>query len=466
MNKYFIPDPLEINDSFSDNIFCHFDKVLKNKKNDKFILSVSGGTDSVLLLFLFIKYFKDDKDRIIVSHINHHLRNESDIDESFVSILGKKFNIDTYIKNLNPSMMPKGDSVESWAREGRYNSLNNIMKETSADWIVTAHHANDQAETILMNLSQKTGLFGIGGMKEINNKIIRPLLPFSKDYLMKITKIYSIPYIMDPSNNNINYKRNFIRNMIIDPWQKSNPDLIQGIITTADNFQEWQGSMLYFIKQFIDKYSLKNKDGSFIIEKKELKVLPPLAKVCVFQLLTNSIGQLRKYDIENIKNFFNKNIIGNVYRTKNNYILLNDRRFIIIKENKHKEKKHIELAIGEKYNFYGYDYILNDYSETLSFSKDPNDEYIDLRKVENKKLILRFWKSGDRFKPLGMSGTQKISDFLINNKSNYFEKDYQTVLTADDQIIWVCGHRIDDSVKINSDTKNIIRINRKFNRSF
>ena len=466
MNKYFIPDPLEIDEQFLDNIFSHFDKVLKNKKNDKFILSVSGGSDSVLLLYLFIKYFNGDQDKIIISHINHHLRNDSGVDESFVSILGKKLNIETHIKNLNPKMMSKSDSVESWARKGRYDCLNNIMKETSADWIVTAHHANDQAETILMNLSQKTGLFGIGGMKEINNKVIRPLLPFSKDCLMNIIKKYSIPYIMDSSNNNIDHKRNFIRNVVIHPWEKSNPDLIKAITITADNFQEWQYSMLYFIKKFIDKYSLKNKDGSFLIEKKELKTLPPIARVCVFQLLTNSIGQLRKYDIENIKNFLDKDIIGNIFTTKNNYTLLNDREFILIKQNELKEKKYIELEIGEKYNFYGYDYIVNNYFEDFSYSENPNDECIDLNKIENKKLVLRFWKSGDRFKPLGMSGKQKISDFLINNKVNYFEKDYQTVLTADDKIIWVCGHRIDDSVKINKDTKNIMRVNRKFNRSF
>ena len=466
MNKYSIPDPLEINNRFLDNIFSHFDKILKNKKNDKFILAVSGGSDSVLLLYLFIKYFNGDHDKIIISHINHHIRNDSDVDESFVSILGKKLNIETHIENLNPKMMPKGDSVESWARKGRYDSLNSIMKETSADWIVTAHHANDQAETILMNISQKAGLFGLGGMKEINNKIIRPLLPFSKDYLMNIIKKYSIPYIIDSTNNNINHKRNFIRNMVIHPWQKNNHDLIQSITTTSENFKEWQWSMIYFIEQFIDRYSLKNNDGSYLVEKKELKELPSLAKVCVFQLLTNSIGQLRKYDIENIKNFFDKDIVGNIYRTKNDYTILNDRKFIIIKKNKVKENKYIEIAIGEKYNFYGYDYMINDYSEDLSFSEDPNDEYIDLNKVENKKLVLRFWKSGDKFKPLGMSGKQKISDYLINNKVNYFEKDYQTVLTADDKIIWVCGHRIDDSVKINKATKNIIRVNRKFNRSF
>ena len=96
--------------------------------------------------------------------------------------------------------------------------------------------------------------------------------------------------------------------------------------------------------------------------------------------------------------------------------------------------------------------------------EDPNDELLDLSVIENKKLVLRFWKTGDRFKPLGMNGTQKLSDLLINNKVNIFKKDYQTVLTADDQIIWVCGYRIDHSVRINSSTKYIIRIKREYNR--
>ena len=463
MENYFIPDPLKINDPFSDEIFCHFDKVIKDKKNHRFILSVSGGSDSILLLFLFIKYFKGNNDKLVICHINHHLRSDSDIDQSFISILGEKLNIRTYIKNLNPNEIPKGDSVEAWARESRYDYLNSVMTKTSADWVVTAHHANDQAETIFMNISEKTGLFGLGGMKEINNKIIRPLLPFPKDFLMGIIEKYSIPYVVDSSNNNINYKRNFIRNVILNPWQKNNLNLIDAITQVGNNFHEWQESILYFTKDFILKNSLKNEDGSFIIRKTELKKLPKLARAFVFQVLTNSIGQLRKHEIENIKNFFNKDIIGNKYLTKNKYIIINDRKFFIIKKNKCKRKKYVELVIGAKCKFYGYDYNIKNFSKTPLFSNNPDDEYIDQNKVLNKKLVLRLWKPGDRFKPLGMSGSQKISDFLINNKLNYFEKNSQVVLTANGKVIWLCGYRIDDSVKINNNTTSIIRINRILN---
>ena len=464
MKHNYIPDPKIINDSITDNILSHFDKVLYNKKNDKFLLSVSGGSDSVLLLYLFIKYLKGDNERIIISYINHNLRNDSDIDESFVSILGSKLNIETHIRHLNPNMMPKGASVESWARKGRYDLLKNIMIETGADWIITAHHANDQAETILMNISEKTGLFGLGGMKEINNNIIRPLLPFSKAYLMNIVKKYSIPYMEDSTNSNNNHKRNFIRNIVIAPWLAKDADLIEAIIKTASNFQDWQNSMLYFVKNFIAKNVFPNRNGSLYINKNELKKLPVLARLCVFQVLTNSIGLLRKSDVENIKRFFHKDIIGNICSTKNDYVLLNDRKHVIVKKKEPKETIQLELKIGEKCNFGGYNYKMNNCVDNIFFSEDPNDELLDLSVIENKKLVLRLWQPGDKFRPLGMNGNQKISDFLINNKVNIFDKDQQAVLTADDQIIWVCGYRIDDSVRISGSTKNIIRIKRKYNR--
>ena len=118
------------------------------------------------------------------------------------------------------------------------------------------------------------------------------------------------------------------------------------------------------------------------------------------------------------------------------------------------------MKIGNNYNFDNYVYNVRKYSKNVRFSSSSDDELIDLEAIKNKKLILRYWCSGDRFNPLGMNGMQKISDYLINNKINLFQKDQQTVLTADDQIIWVCGQRIDDSVKVNNSTKNILRIRR------
>ncbi len=464
MKHNYIPNPKIFNDSFTDKIFAHFKGLLRKKNKDKFVLSVSGGADSVLLLYLLCKYFEFDTNRLIISHINHNLRKNSDIDEKFVLMLGEKLSIDTHIKNLDPDTISRGDSTESWARKHRYSFLNNIMEKVEAQWILTGHHANDQAETILMNISEKTGLFGLGGMKEINNNIIRPLLPYTKAQLMKVVSKYSIPFLEDSTNRDNYYKRNFIRNNVIAPWLEKDNDLIESIIATGRNFKDWQDGMLYFVNDFILNNTIKDKNKNRYIEKKSFNKMPIIARVCVLQALTNTIGLLRKSQIENLKGFLNKDIIGNRCYALNGFILLNDRKNVIINREKLRKPDSLELKIGHDYFFNDYVYKVSTHSKNVRFSNDANDELMDWEAIKNKRLVIRYWSSGDRFKPLGMEGTQKISDYLINNKINSFEKDEQTVLTADNQIIWVCGQRIDDSVKVNSSTKNIMRIKRQFNR--
>ena len=455
-----IPYPKIINDSFTDRIFKHFDVLLRKVKEDKFVLAVSGGADSVLLLYLFCKYFESNLKRLIIAHVNHSLRKDSGVDENFVLMLGKKFRINTHVKKLDPKTISKSDSTESWARKHRYDFLSNIMDKAGANWVVTGHHANDQAETILMNISNKTGLFGLGGMKEINNHIIRPLLPYTKVQLLEVLRKYSIPFLEDSTNINNDYKRNFIRNNVIAPWLVRNDNLIESISATGRNFKDWQDGMLYFVNDFIENNLIEN-NNNLLVNKISFNKIPLFARVCVLQVLTNSIGSLRRSQIENIKEFLIKNHIGNKCYAINEFILLNDRDNIIIRTMKVKKSIPIELQIGCDYYFDDYIYKITEHSENVKFSSNSDDELIDFAAIKNKKLVLRYWYSGDRFKPLGMNGTQKISDYLINNKINSFQKDDQTVLTADGQIVWICGQRIDDSFKVKNSTKNILRITRK-----
>ena len=462
MNINHIPYPKIINDSFTHKIFRHFDVLLGKIKEHKFVLSVSGGADSVLLLYLFCKYFESDTKKLIIAHVNHNLRKDSRLDENFVLKLGEKLRIKTYIKKLDPNTISKGDSTESWARKHRYDFLSTIMKKAKAKWVVTGHHANDQAETILMNISDKTGLFGLGGMKKINNNIIRPLLPYTKGQLSEVIKKYSIPFLEDSSNKNNYHKRNFIRNNVITPWLEKDNHLIESITETRRNFKDWQDAMLYFVKDFISNNLIKNKNNDLLIHKNSFNKIPIIARVCVLQVLTKTIGNLRKPQIEVLKDFLNKDAIGNKCSVIKGFIILSDRDSVIIKIRKVNKSVPLELEVGFDYIFDNYVYTITKYNNNVKFSSNCDDELIDSVAIKNKKLVLRYWSSGDRFKPLGMNGTQKISDYLINNKINSFEKDEQTVLTADNQVIWVCGQRIDDSVKINNSTKNILRIRRKF----
>ena len=461
MIDFKIPNPLSINEEYLTKYFKHFDFLFKKKKDLRVLLAVSGGSDSMLILFLFLRYFKGNKQAIRIAHINHNIRDDSFKDEAFVTKVGLEFGINTYIRRLNPKLKPNDESIESWARRERYKLLSKILIESNSSIIVTGHHKNDQVETILKNISEKTGLFGLGGMKSINKNVIRPLLPFTKRELMEIIDKCKIPYVEDSSNKNLRFKRNFIRNKVLGEWVLNDNKVIDSIAEAGAYFFEYQQSLIYIVNKFIQKNVSYLQNGQTQIKKKNINKLPLLARVLVFQVLTNSLGQFRKYDFQDIKKFLQKDSTGSLYKSRFRWFLLVDRKYYILSKNIRAENKSIDIFLGKKTKFLDYDYIFKEVNSGVVISENPNVEYIDQSKIKNKKLQLRVWRKGDTFRPLGMSGKQKISDFLINKKLNRFEKFNQPVLCANNKIIWLCGHRIDDRYKISQETTKLISLNRE-----
>ena len=155
------------------------------KENDRVLVSVSGGVDSVALLVLLNEL---DLFQLITVHINHKLRNESDFDEQFVRDMSRDLNIPFRSKSLDPKSKPRKQSIEEWGRKERYSFLKNTLIQDKGRWIMTAHHANDQAETILMNLSRKSGVAGLRGISKEKDKVLRPLLNFTKTDILNFSK--------------------------------------------------------------------------------------------------------------------------------------------------------------------------------------------------------------------------------------------------------------------------------------
>ena len=265
-------------------------------------------------------------------------------DEAFVTKVGLELGINTYIRQLNPKLKSNDESIESWARKERYKLLSEILIESNSNVILTGHHKNDQVETILKNISEKTGLFGLGGMKSINKNLIRPLLPFTKLELMRIIDKYKIPYVDDSSNDELRFKRNFIRKKVLGPWVLNDNKVVDSIAESGAYFSEYQQSLIYFINEFIQNNVSELQNGQVLIKKKHIKKLPSLAKVMVIQVLTNSLGQFRKYDFQDIKNFIQKNITGSIYNSRFGWCLLIDRKYYILsKESITKKSKMIDF---------------------------------------------------------------------------------------------------------------------------
>ena len=421
------------------------------KKNDKIIVSASGGLDSTVLLLTLhsINIYK-----IIVAHVDHAIREDSIKDKIFVESLCMKLNIQFFSHTLNPASKHKKDSPEQWAREKRYEYLKNLSIETRSDWIMTGHHANDNAETILMNLSRQAGVNGLSGIPQKNGKIIRPLLSYEKKVLCDFADRVGLLFKNDHTNSDISIPRNFIRQKVLKPWELKVPSLIKGVYKSTLLISEWKQSLDQLLIKFIIS-KLIISDSRIDIPLNLINDLPNLVKVRLIQLLFDQEKNLwSKHDLKMLKQFLNRVSVGKTFNLINQWSLLHDRGLIIAKKNTIIDSKYETYIRPNKPVFFKnmiYKIIINENHAELSNSK--NHELVDWSKFKNKKLKIRVWNEGDVFQPLGMKNKKKISDFLINEKIDSFSKKTQSVLTVDGEIAWVCGLRISEWAKITKHTK-------------
>ena len=428
------------------------------KENDRVLVSVSGGVDSVALLVLLNEL---DLFQLITVHINHKLRQESDFDEQFVKDMSRDLNIPFRSKSLDPKSKPRKQSLEEWGREERYSFLKNTLTKDKGHWIMTAHHANDQAETILMNLSRKSGVAGLRGISKEKDKVLRPLLNFTKTDILNFSKETNLPYQQDKTNYDNTIPRNFLRNKILDTWENEFPEVIQGISRSSNLFCEWSDGLDYMISEFIIS-DLKVRDKKIVISYNLLKTIPSIVKIRLIQLITDSTNsQWSKHHMSMLLQFLDKNKSGDFYMLSNGWRLLRDRNSIKVQSpSDHVNDKAVILERDTPTNFNSYRYEVNLQNNFKKKNYNKNCEIVDWEKLKNKTLKLRLWKQGDTFQPLGMKGHQKISDFLINEKVDCIDKEFQSVLTANEKIVWVCGKRISNWVRITQNTNQIAVLSR------
>jgi len=443
-------------DPFAKKFSNHLLSFSNLKRNQKILIAVSGGMDSMALFGLCksLEHFN-----ILLAHINHCLRECSEKDMKFVKSIAKQYNIPFFSNNLDPLHIKNGESVESWARNNRYKELHKIATKSGADWIMTAHHGNDQLETVLMNLSRPSGISGLRGIGANNNKLLRPLLPFSKKEIEKFVFRNHIPFVFDSTNNDIAIPRNFLRHKIIKSWENFDSNLVNAIGQSTDHFSEWKESLDHFILNGLIQ-QVERRKNKFIIPINLIEKNPVFSTIRLLQFLISSSELLwSKNEIDRIRTFLNDNRTGKMLKLKNGWELLNDRQRIIGSRNPKKNtNESLELHLNHSVYFGDYIYKIS-LADKFSFKNNNHcTEYVNWSILKQMNLKLRIWETGDSFQPLGMTGHQKVSDFLINQKVDRFKKKNQTVMTANGKIFWVCGHRIADWVKINEENIEKVKL--------
>ncbi|MFA6701497.1 MAG: tRNA lysidine(34) synthetase TilS [Dysgonamonadaceae bacterium] len=414
----------------------------------KVIVGLSGGADSMALLDILtlLGY------QCIAAHCNFHLRSEeSNRDATFVKNWCKDVDIPFHSIDFDTSQYAedKKISIEMAARELRFAWFEIELKNFGADAITLAHHRDDSVETVLLNLVRGTGIKGMTGISPKNGKIIRPLLCVSRDEIIAYLNEREIPFVVDSTNLEDNYKRNFIRLNIIPQLEKLNPSVSDSIQRTAEHLSEAEKIYSAYIEKVKSEVFSDN-----LIHIPSLK--NSLSPSSVLHEILSPYG-------------FNASVIEDVVDNldatpgkifySDNYRLLKDRVHFVLEQIPEGNKTEsyfisvddleitdpIHLKIGKRKR------------EEVSFTKDQNILFADADKL-SFPFTLRKWQNGDWFIPFGMKGKKKLSDYFTDRKFSLCDKEKVWVLFSGNNILWVVGNRSDERFKITDETKNVIVI--------
>lgn len=435
-------------DKLVSSFYNHLKDLIGTPDGKRFLLTVSGGKDSVAVTHLFHELNLTFE----IAHCNFHLReDDSNLDMQFVKELAEKWNISLHIKEFDTFNKQKqsGKSIEMVARELRYSWFDEIGQHF--DYIVTAHHANDNAETILLNLTRGTGLKGLTGIPAINGKYIRPLLLFSSAEIMQYIERHNLTFRTDKSNFSEEYQRNRIRHSVIPQLEEINPQLIATFSQNIAHFQQQYAFFTHEIERYRSNIMSKN-DNNYYLNIEKLLTLPD-AELILFELL-------KPFD-------FSSSTIQEIYQALGGqpgkqffsptHILVKNRNELIIRQKEDNAKINIKFESIEKLEKFGFNIDLQDYTKDITFHRDPQTIYIDAKKLHSP-LTLRNWEDGDFFYPFGMKGKKKLSDFFVDQKVDLHSKRDILILCSQSDIVWVIGYRADNRFGIDANTKQYYKI--------
>lgn len=410
------------------------------------LIALSGGADSVALLLLLNELGYNTR----ALHCNFHLRGqESDRDEAFVRHLCAKYAIQLEVAHFDTRRVAKerSISIEMAARDLRYEWFKEKRREYGAQAIAVAHHADDQAETLLLNLVRGTGLKGLAGMWPKNDYIVRPMLCCSRAEILNYLSIKQQDYVTDSTNLEREARRNQLRLDILPMLATINPNVNQAIANTAT-----------FVQQSIDYYrkgiqtaldELGATPTKFDIKRFVAAGSPPI--LLHEWLLDKGFNTAQEKEI--IASIQGQP--GAIYISPT-HKLLRDRDMLICAENKpFTLSTSIINTQGTTQVADGITIEASLHTSTEELPRLPQYAWLDYDKLKFP-LHIRLARPQDVFTPFGMHGRKYVSDFLTDNKATLFEKQQQLVVVSDTDIVWVVGRRTDDKYRINDSTKTIL----------
>jgi len=431
---------------FSKHIATNFPEF----KEKKLLIAISGGLDSVVLTELLYQLEHD----ISLAHCNFQLRDiASNQDEIFVNAMANRLQIPVFTKKFDTTAVAKKEklSIQVAARALRYEWFKTLLEEHSLDYLLTAHHADDNLETFLINLSRGTGLEGLTGIPEQNKNTIRPLLSFSRNQIEQYALKNNLDWREDTSNSETNYLRNKLRHEVIPSLKNVNPHFLESFSNTVHHLKETQQIVATSVEDIKGKVISSDNDGVIKLDIKKLqKIKHPRAYL--YQLL-------KDYNFTAWNDIYNlleaqsgKFVLSNSHR------VLKDRDVLIISPIESESK-------NESYAIDAFQNSIHTETFELEISKvnqyypiiQSNIVFVDADKIKFP-LTIRKWQQGDYFYPFGMQGKKKLSKYFKDEKLSLLDKENTWVLISEDKIVWVINSRLDNRFKVSDNTKSILKL--------
>jgi tRNA(Ile)-lysidine synthase len=439
---------MDLSQRFKQHIIDH---ALFHQK-DKLLIAISGGVDSVVLCDLCKKAGYE----FSMAHCNFQLREEeSDRDEKFVKQLAKDYGAALFIKKFDTANYAKQNklSIQEAARKLRYEWFNELIAN-KPDLILTAHHADDSIETALMNFCRGTGLTGLTGIPEKpgSTKLRRPLLIFWKDELLAYAKNNKLDFVEDSSNLSSRYIRNLFRNEIIPMISKAYPQVKENLLNNINRFGEIE--KLYRITSGdLKKRLVKQKGNEWHIAARQL--LSYNNRALVYEIIAD-FGFTEK-QIDEVIKLATSDSGKYITAPLLNYRIIKHRNWLIITSVNSNESENIIIEKDVSPVFFEKGALHFERTGKQEPVLDNQIACLDAKDI-SFPLLLRKWKKGDYFYPLGMLKKKKLARFFIDQKLSMTEKENIWVLEMNKKILWVIGHRIDERFKITGNTKEVLKI--------
>ena len=433
-------------------------------KGDSLLLAVSGGVDSMAMLHLLLRVSDAWKLELGVLHVNHQLRGtESDEDEEFVGTVAQSLKLPFLSKRVDTLSCAHEHhlSKQEAARELRYEFFEQARRGVGSTSVATAHQADDNAETVLLNVLRGTGIRGLAGIppRRETGSIIRPLLFARRKEIEEYAAAKGMAFRTDSSNESTEYRRNYLRKTVIPLLNSEvHPDIVGSLNRLSQIMRQLSERISHEVEGRRAEICHTDDKGRSTVTISRLVSEPLFLREEIILHLLRALSL--EVDAEKVHAILElcSHPTGRSVQLSSSLAVYRDRDNLVFVRSGSRTPLHTQVNVGGRYAFSGFQLSLSEpFPASGHLPPGGTTEYVDAEQL-GERLTLRTWKKGDWFIPLGMRDKKKLSDFFTDEKVPLFEKAGIPILESEGEIVWICGKRLDDRFKVTRRTRSVVKL--------